>query len=77
MNEFLNSNEWQWRLARTVAQGVIGVLVANVDLIVGWCLLDPAVRGLVVALVMAVFSPVMAELGGGEPSSISRGGDAA
>lgn len=77
MNEFLNSNEWQWRLARTVAQGVIGVLVANVDLIVGWCVLDPVVRGLVVALVMAVLSPVMAELGGGEPPSISRGGDAA
>ena len=67
MGEFLNSNEWQWRLARTIVQGVIGVLVANVDLIVGWCVLDPAVRGLVVALVMAVLSPVMAELGkGGE-----------
>ncbi len=67
MGEFLNSNEWQWRLARTIVQGVIGVLVANVDLIVGWCVLDPAVRGLVVALVMAVLSPVMSELGkGGE-----------
>ena len=67
MGEFLNSNEWQWRLARTIVQGVIGVLVANVDLIVGWCVLDPAVRGLVVALVMAVLSQVMAELGkGGE-----------
>lgn len=36
MSEFLRSNEWQWRLARTVVQGVIGVLIANVDLIVGW-----------------------------------------
>ena len=27
MNDFLNSNEWQWRLARTVVQGVIGVLI--------------------------------------------------
>lgn len=42
MNVFLNSNEWQWRLARTVVQGVIGVLIANVDLIVDWCVLDPA-----------------------------------
>lgn len=76
MNEFLNSNEWQWRLARTVVQGVIGVLIANVDLIVGWCVLDPAVRGLVVALVMAVLSPVMAELGGGDAPQIPYGGDA-
>ena len=76
MEKFLNGNEWQWRLARTVAQGVIGVLVANVDLIVGWCVLDPSVRGLVVALVMAVLSPLMAELGGGDDPKIPYGGDA-
>jgi len=29
MNDFLNSNEWQWRLARIVLQGVPGVVVAN------------------------------------------------
>ena len=71
MGEFLSSNEWQWRLARTVVQGVIGVLVANVDLIVGWCVVEPAVRGMVVALVMAVLSPVMAELGG-DPDATSE-----
>lgn len=78
MSEFLNSNEWQWRLARTIVQGVIGVLVANVDLIVGWCVVEPQVRGLVVALVMAILSPVMAELGGGgddgDTIEIPRGG---
>ncbi len=31
MSEFITSNEWQWRLARTVFQGVIGVVVANVS----------------------------------------------
>ena len=71
MHEFLGSNEWQWRLARTVVQGV----VANADLIVGWCVVEPQVRGLVVALVMAVLSPVMAELGGGDAPKIPRGGD--
>ena len=25
MGEFLTGNEWYWRLARTIAQGVIGV----------------------------------------------------
>ncbi|MBR3235059.1 MAG: hypothetical protein IKG11_05535 [Atopobiaceae bacterium] len=66
MGEFLSSNEWQWRLARTIAQGVIGVIVANLDLIVGVAIVEPQFRALVVALVMAVLSPVMAELGGGD-----------
>jgi hypothetical protein len=41
----------------------------------GWCVLDPSVRGLVVALVMAVLSPIMAALGGGdEDIVIPKGG---
>lgn len=63
MNEFLTSNEWNWRLLRTVVQGVLGVVAANVDLLVGVAVLEPTWRALVVALVMAVLSPVMAELG--------------
>lgn len=63
MNDFLNSNERQWRLARTVLQGVLGVVVANIDLLVGTAVLDPTWRALVVALVMAVLTPVMAEVG--------------
>lgn len=31
MEEFLNSNEWQWRLARAIVQGIFGVIIANVD----------------------------------------------
>ncbi len=63
MNDFLTSNEWEWRLLRTIAQGVLGVVVANIDLLVGVAVLEPSWRALVVALVMAVLSPVMAELG--------------
>lgn len=44
-------------------QGVLGVVVANVDLLVGTAVLDPTWRALVVALVMAVLTPVMAEIG--------------
>ena len=74
MNEFLSSNEWQWRLLRTIVQGVLGVLIANIDLILGWCVLDPSVRALVVALVMAVLSPVMAAIGGSDDGiTIPRG----
>ena len=63
MNHFLTENSTQMRLARTCVQGVLGVLVANADVIVGAYVLDPAQRALVVALVMAVLSPVMAEIG--------------
>ena len=61
MNRFLTSNEWQWRLLRTVVQGVLGVVVANVDLLMGVAVLDPTWRALCVAMVMAVLSPVMAD----------------
>lgn len=46
MNEFLNSNEWNWRLLRTVAQGVLGAVVANIDLLVGVAVLEPTWRAL-------------------------------
>ena len=77
MNDFLTSNEWQWRLLRTIAQGVLGVVVANVDLLVGVAVLEPTWRALVVALVMAVLSPVMAEIGkaGGEGSPVLEKGE--
>ena len=67
MTDFLTSNEWNWRLARTIVQGVLGVFVANIDMILGYAVLDPTVRALVVAFVMAVLSPVMAEIGKGLP----------
>ena len=66
MNTFLTSNEWQYRLLRTIIQGILGVVVANLDLIVGACVFDPSQRALVVALVMAVLSPIMAALGNEE-----------
>lgn len=56
MTKLLTSNEWQWRLARTIVQGILDVLA-------GAAVLDPAARAIVVALCMAVLSPVMAELG--------------
>lgn len=77
MNDFLTSNEWQWRLLRTIAQGVLGVVVANIDLLVGVAVLEPAWRALVVALVMAVLSQLMAEIGkaGGEGAPVLERGE--
>lgn len=38
MNRFLTSNDWHWRFLRTVVQGVV---VANVNLLIGVAVLDP------------------------------------
>jgi hypothetical protein len=76
MSDFLSGNEWYWRLARTVLQGVLGVIVANLDLLVGVMALGPEWRALVVALVMAVLSPVMAEIGKHVEPASGEGGDA-
>lgn len=73
MKRFLTSNEWQWRLLRTIVQGIIGVIVANIDVLAGMVVLDPAIRAIVVALVMAILSPVMAMLGGGDSVYIEGG----
>lgn len=73
MKRFLTSNEWQWRLLRTIVQGIIGVVVANIDVLAGMVVLDTAIRAIVVALVMAILSPVMAMLGGGDSVYIEGG----
>lgn len=63
MNTFLTSNEAKYRLARTILQGLIGVLVANIDAIMGYAVLDPTQRAIIVPVVMAILSPIMAALG--------------
>lgn len=63
MERFLNSNETVYRLARTIVQGILGVLVANIDYFVGMTSFSTQTRAIIVAVVMAVLSPIMAELG--------------
>lgn len=63
INKFLTSNETVYRLARTIAQGVIGVIMANVDYIIGLTPFSMQAKTIIVALVMAVLSPIMSELG--------------
>lgn len=61
--KFFSSNELGWRLLRTIVQGVIGVVIANLDTIIGTFAIDPTWKPIIVAGVMAVLSPIMAELG--------------
>ena len=63
MTKFLHSNDWQYRLLRTIVQGIIGVLVANLDLLISKLTFDPTLKPMIAALVMAVLSPIMAEIG--------------
>lgn len=66
MKKFLQSNETKYRLLRTILQGIIGVLIANADLIVSAWSFTPEVKAFIVALVMAILSPIMSELGNTE-----------
>lgn len=63
MKEFLRNNATAYRLLRTIVQGIIGVIVANMDLFVSYIQIDPAMKPVIVALVMAILSPIMSELG--------------
>ena len=66
MNEFLTSNKASMRLARTILQGIIGVIIAQLPALVGNAQLDPVWTATIVALTMAILSPIMAALGEAE-----------
>lgn len=63
MNRFLISNEPKYRLLRTIFQGIIGTILANVDLLVGGFSIPAELKPFIVMLVMAILSPIMAEMG--------------
>ena len=63
MKNFLRSNSLWARLGRTVLQGIIGVLISYIDLLVEFIEIPPELRPMIVALVMAILSPIMATLG--------------
>jgi uncharacterized YccA/Bax inhibitor family protein len=63
MSNWLNDNSTKGKLIRTIVQGVIGVLIANLDMLIGMIQIQPELKPMIVALVMAVLSPIMSELG--------------
>lgn len=67
MKTLLNSNDTKYRLIRTIIQGVIGVVIANADYLVSAWSFAPETKAFIVALVMAILSPIMAELGAKTP----------
>lgn len=63
MNRLFTNNGARWRLLRTIIQGIIGVIIANLDYMVGVFSWPVEVKAIIVALVMAILSPIMAGLG--------------
>lgn len=64
---FFTDNSLGFRLLRTIVQGVLGVVIANLDLITGAFNVPDIWKPFIVALTMAVLSPIMAVIGGDEP----------
>ena len=60
LTRFLNDNTAGMKLARTIVQGLIGVLIANADVLIGTLTIAPEYKPVIVAGVMAVLAPCMA-----------------
>lgn len=61
--KFFKSNKWQWRLLRTIVQGIIGAIIANIDVITGAFQIGDVWKPIIAMLIMAILSPIMAEMG--------------
>ena len=61
--KFFESNELKYRLLRTIVQSILGIIAANLDTLTGLFSVPDVWRPIIVALVMAVLSPIMAEIG--------------
>lgn len=81
MNRLFYNNDAKYRLLRTIIQGVIGVLIANLDIIFGATPIPTEAKPVIVAVTMAILSPIMAELGTADmdkkelPEEYFEGGD--
>ena len=62
--KFFNSNSLGYRLLRTIVQGVIGAVIANLDLLIGSISINEAWKPFIVVIIMAILSPIMSEMGG-------------
>lgn len=62
-NKFLTRNTSGMKLLRTISQGIIGVFIANADFLISGLNFSAQTRAMIVALVMAILSPIMSELG--------------
>ena len=62
MNRLFYNNDAKYRLLRTIIQGIIGVFIANLDLIIGSFSIPTEYKPMIAAGVMAILSPIMAAM---------------
>ena len=79
LDKFLSDESTGMRLARTVVQGLLSVLIVAVPVIVAGLDLDATAASLVTAAIMCVLSPLMALMRTGDPEGglvdATRGAD--
>lgn len=67
LDEFLTSERTEMRLARSVVQGLLSVLIVAVPLAMGGVIEDATTASLATAAIMCVLSPLMAMMRTGNP----------
>lgn len=67
LDRFLNDNSTEMRLARSIVQGVLSVLIVAVPLCVSGVIEDATWASIATAAVMCVLSPLMAMMRTGNP----------
>lgn len=67
LDHFLRDDSTEMRLARSIVQGLVSVLIVTVPLIMGGVIQDATWASIATAAIMCVLSPVMSTLRTGNP----------
>lgn len=67
LDHFLHDDSTEMRLARSIVQGLVSVLIVTVPLIMGGVIQDATWASIATAAIMCVLSPVMAMFRTGNP----------
>lgn len=67
LDKFLTDESTEMRLARSIVQGAVSVLIVAVPLALGGVIHDPTWASIATAGIMCVLSPVMAMMRTGNP----------
>lgn len=77
LDHFLKDESTEMRLARSVVQGLLSVLIVAVPLVLGGVIEDATWASIATAAIMCVLSPLMAMMRTGNPEdgTVNAGGD--
>lgn len=67
LDKFLNSEKTEYRLLRTIIQGLVSVAIVAVPVLVASVGLDAMTASIITAVIMCVLSPVMSLFRTGSP----------